>query len=112
MDFDTRPLSGGIGAEIVGLDLDRELGPEIVQALNEAWLEHAILLFRGLGTSNERHVRLSRAFGELEIHPIESLRLEGAPEIIRLAQKADDTDQMTYRFAGEDVVGRIPTTRI
>ena len=78
------------------------------KALNDVWLEYAIVLFRGMGTSNARHQRLSRAFGELEVHPIESIRLPGAPEIIRLAQKADDTDQMTYRFAGEEIVGRIP----
>ena len=106
--FDVKPLAGGIGAEVIGLDLDREIDAATADALNAVWLEYAIVLFRGIGTSNESHVRLSRAFGELEVHPVESIRLEGAPEIIRLAQKAGDTDQMTYRFAGEDIVGRIP----
>ena len=108
MGFEAKPLAGGIGAEVVGLDLDREIDAATAKALNDVWLEYAIVLFRGMGTSNERHQRLSRAFGELEVHPIESIRLAGAPEIIRLAQKADDTDQMTYRFAGEEIVGRIP----
>jgi taurine dioxygenase len=108
MGFEAKPLPGGIGAEVTGLDLDQEIDAATAKALNDVWLEYAIVLFRGMGTSNERHLRLSRAFGELEVHPIESIRLPGAPEIIRLAQKADDTDQMTYRFAGEEIVGRIP----
>ena len=50
-----------------GLDLDREIDAATAEALNAVWLEYAIVLFRGVGTSNESHVRLSRAFGELEV---------------------------------------------
>ncbi len=107
MEFETRPLPGGIGAEVIGLDLDREIDDETARALDEVWLDAAIVLFRGIGTSNERHLRLSRCFGDLEVHPIESIRLEGTPEIIRLAEKGD-TKQMTFYFDGEPVVGRIP----
>jgi len=107
MEFEARPLEGGIGAEVIGLDLDREIDDATAKALNDVWLDAAIVLFRGIGTSNERHLRLSRCFGELEVHPVESIRLEGNPEIIRLAQKGD-RQQMTYYFDGEPVVGRIP----
>jgi len=108
VEFETRPLNGVIGAEVIGLDLDREIDPATAKALNEVWLDAAIVLFRGIGTSNDRHLRLSRAFGELEVHPVETIRLEGCPEIIRLAQKAGDTESMTYTFDGEPIVGRIP----
>lgn len=86
MDFEVRKLEGKIGAEIIGLDLDGELDASTIKSLNDVWLEFAILLFRGIGTSNERHLRLSSCFGELEVHPIESLRMQGFPEIIYLAQ--------------------------
>lgn len=106
--FDVKPLPGGIGAEIVGLDLSREIEDATAEALRAAWLDAAILLFRGIGTSCERHLRLSRVFGELEPHPIETLRLPEHPEIIHLTQKKGDREQMTYAFDGEPVVGRIP----
>ena len=108
MNFEVRALEGDIGAEVIGLDLDSEIDAETAAALNALWLDAAILLFRGIGTSNERHLRLSRVFGELEVHPIPSLRLEGHPEIIYLAQKKGDRAQMTFRFDGEPIVGRIP----
>ena len=108
IDFDVRPLDGEVGAEIIGLDLDREIDASTAKALNDVWLESAILLFRGIGTSNERHLALSKVFGELEVHPVESIRLEGTPEIIWLAQKKDERDQMTFFFDGEPIVGRIP----
>jgi taurine dioxygenase len=107
MEFESRPLEGGIGAEVIGLDLAREIDDATARALNEVWLDAAIVLFRGGGTSDDRHLRLSRCFGELEVHPVESIRLEGNPEIIRLAEKGD-RKQMTYHFDGEPVVGRIP----
>ena len=107
MKFETRPLEGGIGAEVIGLDLDRPIGEDTARALNDVWLDAAILLFRGMGTSSERHLRLSRAFGEIELHPIESIRIPGNEEVIMLAQKGD-SKQMTYYFDGEPIVGRIP----
>ena len=104
MEFEARPLDGEIGAEVIGLDLDREIDTATAAALNELWLDAAILLFRGIGTSNERHLRLSRVFGELEVHPIPSLRLEGHPEIIYLAQKKGDRDQMTHPKAAKGLI--------
>lgn len=107
MRFEAKPLEAGIGAEVVGLDLDEPIDAATAKALDDVWLEAAIVLFRGIGSSSERQLRLSRCFGELEIHPVESIRLEGNEEIILLAQKGD-RQQMTYYFDGEPVVGRIP----
>jgi taurine dioxygenase len=107
LTFEVKPLEGGIGAEVIGLDLDHPIDRETSKALNEVWLEAAIVLFRGVGTSSERQLSLSRAFGEIELHPIESIRLPDNEEIIMLAEKGE-SKQMTYYFDGEPVVGRIP----
>lgn len=108
MQFEAKRLPGGIGAEVTGLDLDREIDEATTKALNDLWLDVGIVLFRRIGTTNERHVRLSRCFGELQIHPVESVRLDGHPEITYLAQKAGERDQMTYSFDGKPIVGHIP----
>ena len=84
MKFETKSLEGGIGAEVIGLDLDAPIDEETARALNDVWLDAAIVLFRETGTSNEQHLRLSRCFGELEVHPVESIRLEENDEIIVL----------------------------
>jgi taurine dioxygenase len=107
MEFSVQGLEGGVGAEIVGLDLDRPVDAVTRRALNDAWLEAGILLFREIGTSVERQVALSRCFGDLEVHPVESIRLPGHPEVIHLTNKGE-SQQMTYRFDGEPIVGRIP----
>jgi taurine dioxygenase len=62
-----------IGAEVVGLDPEAELTTETRQALYQAWLDYGILLFRDVETI-ERHLDLSRCFGDLERHPLENMR--------------------------------------
>lgn len=55
-----------VGAEVIGTV---DTADSAVQAeLYAAWLEHGILLFHGVD-SVERHLEVSRLFGELEIHP-------------------------------------------
>ena len=47
MKFNLTPLSRTLGAEITGLDLSRSGDSETRQALNSAWIEHAVLVIRG-----------------------------------------------------------------
>jgi taurine dioxygenase len=44
--LDIRPLSGALGAEILGIDLSHDLGDETVAAIRAAWLEHLVVFFR------------------------------------------------------------------
>ena len=73
----------GVGAEIVGLCVDDPLTPETAAALYRAWLDHGFLLFRGVSTV-ERHLALTRCFGELEIHPVPEVRSKTNPWLIEL----------------------------
>ena len=79
-----------VGAEIVGLAPGSESDPEIKAALYQAWLEHGILLFKNVDTT-EQHLALSRCFGELEIHPFPESRSEENPAPDRTRRKQTDT---------------------
>lgn len=107
MSLETKPLNGEIGVEVLGLDLSKPIDAKTREELNEIWLDAAILLFRGLGTSTERQLELSRCFGELEVHPVESIRLEGNDEIINLSNKGDRRQKVNY-IDGEPISGCIP----
>jgi taurine dioxygenase len=106
MNFETKRLDGGVGVEVVGLDLSRPIDESTRRELGDLWLDAGILLFRGIGTSTERQLALSRCFGELEVHPVESIRLPGNDEVITLSNKGDSR-QALYHFDGEAIVGRI-----
>lgn len=107
MSVEICPLPNAIGVEVTGFDLDRPISADTAQTLNHAWQEAGIMLFRGIGTTPERQLALSRVFGELEIHPIENIRLEGYPELIWLANK-DATTAPLYYYDGVATVSRIP----
>ena len=95
-----------IGAEVCGLAGD-SFSPEVKVALNQAWLDHGVLLFRDVASA-EQHLALSRCFGELEIHPIKELRDADNPFFFPLG----GPPMLAQVFDEHDVrVGRIPWHR-
>jgi taurine dioxygenase len=86
--FEVRQLDH-IGAEIVGLDLEREIDADTARQLNDVWLDHGVLVFRGAASDVAVHLRASRLFGELAEHVVESLRVDGTPELIMLGGEGE-----------------------
>lgn len=107
MRFEIQPLPGGVGAEVKGLEVDEPIPEATARALRQLWLDAGIVLFRGLGTSPEVLLQLSRCFGELEPHPIENFRLPGYPELILLSNE-DGLTGPIYELDGVPTYGRIP----
>ena len=66
MSLHVRPLSDALGAEVLGLDLRRPLGPDDAAAVYKAWLSSGLLLFRGQELSAEDLVRVGAIFGTVE----------------------------------------------
>jgi taurine dioxygenase len=102
--FAIRPLS--VGAEVLGLAPGVEDDDDVKAGLYAAWLEYGILLFRNVD-SIERHLAISRCFGELEIHPMPEVRYPGNPYFIEIGK-----DPVRYVYDGRYVrVNRIPWHR-
>jgi len=74
------PLANA-GAEISGFDWADPIPDAVAEDLYAAWLEYGVLVFPKAGASNEVHVRLSRVFGELEIHPLTALQADDYKEL-------------------------------
>jgi|TARA_R100000005_G_scaffold95328_1_gene76403 taurine dioxygenase len=107
MDFTVCPLSGGVGVEVLGLDPDNAISEASARALRDLWLDAGVILFRGIGTSPEALLNISRCLGDLEPHPIEHFRLPGYPELILLSNEKTLTGPV-YEFDGVATYGRIP----
>ena len=65
MAIEIRKLSQNTGAEILGVDLSQDQDAETVTALNRAWLDHLVLLFRGQKLTPERLTAITGMFGTL-----------------------------------------------
>jgi taurine dioxygenase len=65
-DVEVVPSEGALGAEICGIDFSRSISDGAIEALHEAWADHAILLWRGQKLEVKDHMRVGKMFGELE----------------------------------------------
>ena len=65
MTLDIRKLTPTIGAEVVGVDLSQDQNAETVAALNRAWLDDLVLLFRGQKLTPQRLTEITGMFGTL-----------------------------------------------
>jgi taurine dioxygenase len=75
------PVAGALGAEVSGVDLEKPLDAETVDALRRAWLEHLVLFFRDQPLAPTQFLDFARRFGEIVEYPFVK-GLEEHPEII------------------------------
>ncbi|WP_150293716.1 TauD/TfdA dioxygenase family protein [Sphingobium estronivorans] len=106
MTIRTRPLPT-IGQEVLDLDLEAGIDDATARSLVDLWRDAGVVLFRGMGTSPEALLELSRCLGELEPHPIESIRMPDYPELILLTNKGGLRGPV-YAYDGVPTYGRIP----
>lgn len=59
-------LAAALGAEVVGVDLSRPLPQALFAEIQQAWLEHLVLRFRGQTLTDPQLLAFSRQFGELD----------------------------------------------
>jgi taurine dioxygenase len=77
--FDIRPLSGAIGAEVLGVDLCA-LDDETAQAIRRVWLKHLVVFFRDQTLSPEQFLAVARRFGKPIEYPFIK-GIDGFPEV-------------------------------
>jgi taurine dioxygenase len=64
--LDIRPTGAALAAEVLGVDLSEPLSSSTLEAIQRAWDEHLVLLFRGQRLDEAELLRLARCFGELD----------------------------------------------
>ena len=82
-NWNVNRLSGSLGAEITGIDLNQASDQDI-SSIKAALNEHMVLFFPNQSLSSSSHVDLGKHFGELEGHPHLKNPVEGFPEIFQL----------------------------
>jgi taurine dioxygenase len=74
--IDVIPLSDAIGAEIRGVDLRQPLDEPAARAIEQAWYDHVIILFRDQDISLEQQKTFAMNFGKLAIRAREGATVE------------------------------------
>ena len=84
------PIAGALGAEIIGVDLSRDLSDATVAEIRRVWLEHLVVFFRDQDLPPARLLAFAHRFGE----PIEYPFVKGLdefPQIIPVLKLEHET---------------------
>ena len=87
--IDVSPISGALGAEILGVDLNGADGETCAQ-IHQAFLQYHVIFFRDQQLSIESQKKFARQFGTLNIHP-QYVPLDGHPEVLSVTKEPTDT---------------------
>src|SRR5215470_13957526 len=74
--IEVRPIAGALGAEILGVDMARDLEDDVVAEMRQAFLDNLVIFLRGQKAAPHQQLAFAKRFGE----PIEYPMLQGLPE--------------------------------
>ncbi|SDG20101.1 MULTISPECIES: TauD/TfdA family dioxygenase [unclassified Duganella] len=98
--FQVALLDAPLGAEILGLDLNRPLPQRDFQRLHKAHLDHHLLVFRDQRITPQQQVDFSRRFGPLQIHVLRNFQLPSNPEVLIISNIIEDGQPIGLGDAG------------
>lgn len=87
------PLTGVLGAEIMGLDLRQPLSLAVWDEIRDAFTDHQVILFPYQNISHEQHLAFARNFGQVQKLP-QLHSVEGHPAVQIIRRLATDTGRV------------------
>ena len=80
LPFKVNRISPNIGAELLEIDLRKDLDKKTYKSIYQALLIYKVIFFREQNLSTEEHLKFAKNFGELEVHPFAPHK-DGFPEV-------------------------------
>lgn len=90
MSVEFRPMSAAGGAEVIGVDVLSLMAPEDLAAVEQAFLDYGVLLFREQPMTPQQLVAFSAQFGELQPHVQRAYQHPEAPEVVNMTNRKAD----------------------
>lgn len=84
MSFEIIKSGDAVGAEVFGLDIRAPWNDATRDAVNDAFLDNLVLVFRSDGLSPKAFTALARNFGDLQPHVAKKYRHPEAPDIVMM----------------------------
>ncbi|MYM23496.1 TauD/TfdA family dioxygenase [Duganella sp. FT135W] len=98
--FQVELFDAPLGAEILGLDLNRPLPQRDFQRIHKAHLDHHLLVFRDQRITPQQQVDFSRRFGPLQIHVLRNFQLPSHPEVLIISNIIENGKPLGLGDAG------------
>ena len=84
------PMSSVGGAEVIGVDVRSSMSQAELSAVEQAFLDHRVLLFREQPMNAPELVTFARQFGELQPHVQRAYQHPEAPEVVNMTNRKPD----------------------
>jgi taurine dioxygenase len=78
-----------LGAEVEGVDLKKTLSNIVFKIIEDAFVEHEVLIFRKQRITSDQQIKFAKNFGRLSIHPF-SPNSDETPELIIFDNDAEN----------------------
>jgi taurine dioxygenase len=91
---------GRFAGEVTGADPALGLDAATLRRIEQAWLDHSILIFRDLSLTPEQQIAFTRRLGPLHIMMPPQYNLEGHPEIFVVGNAEEGGKAVGMRRAG------------
>jgi len=106
--MDVQKLSPDLpfGVQVSGLRPADLKVAETVEELRNLWIQHGVIVFRGVDDAPEFQIELSQCFGILEPHPVQDLWVAGSPDLISLASRPETGN--IFQIDGREAANYIP----
>lgn len=88
--LDIVPLTGALGAELLGIDLARDLNDDSFAVIHKALIDHGVIFFRDQNITPAQQTAFAQRWGEIHYHP-HMPTLPDHPAIIEIVKKETDT---------------------
>lgn len=97
-----RPFDGPLGAEIIGLDLNRPVSDSNIAQIRAALVQNCLVVLRNQRITPDQHVAFSRRFGPLQVHVLNHFHLTQHPEILIVSNVVENGKPIGLVDAGAD----------
>lgn len=88
--IEVHPLTGGMGAEIHGVDLSHDMDEHTFGVVHQTVLDYGVIFFRGQDITPTQQMTYAKRWGSVHLHPHMPC-LKDHPGIIEIVKKEDDT---------------------
>ena len=105
--IEVRPVSGAVGAEIVGVNLGEPLGDHALRTIKRNLADHGVIFFRDQSLTPAQHINFARRFGPININRFFA-KADGYPEIALVAKEPYQTKNIGGGWHTDHSYDQIP----
>ena len=84
--MEIRPISGALGAEILGVDFAAGVDDETFDCIRAAFLAHGVIVIRDQALTPEQHLAAARRFGRINVNRFFA-PVDGHPEVAEVRKE-------------------------